>query len=82
MLYRLLNLCVYARVCVYVWVYLFVYADEDPVFSCLTTTELQQNLKELKQRNRAVKLLFEITSTRIIENGLSKYVVSGETLSC
>ncbi|XP_059916755.1 sorting nexin-20 [Gadus macrocephalus] len=48
---------------------------EDPVFSCLTTKELQQNLKEMKQRNRGIKLLFEINSTRIIEDSLTKYVL-------
>ncbi|CAK6977977.1 sorting nexin-20 [Scomber scombrus] len=44
-------------------------------FSSLTTKELQQNLREEKQRNRPVRLLFEIPSTRIIAHTLSKYVV-------
>ncbi|XP_029909355.1 sorting nexin-20 [Myripristis murdjan] len=43
--------------------------------SCLTTKELQQNLKTEKQRQRPVRLLFEIPSARIIEQSLSKYVV-------
>ena len=69
------------RVYVSVWGCTCV-CEEDPVFSCLTTKELQQNLKEMKQRNRGIKLLFEINSTRIIEDSLTKYVVSGEMLSC
>uniref|UniRef100_UPI003AADC8B7 sorting nexin-20 n=1 Tax=Centroberyx gerrardi TaxID=166262 RepID=UPI003AADC8B7 len=43
--------------------------------SCLTTKELQQNLRAVKRRTRPVRLLFEIPSTRIIEQTLSKYVV-------
>ncbi|KAM4618473.1 sorting nexin-20 [Polymixia lowei] len=53
--------------------------DETPVPesgpSCLTTKELQQNLRAVKQRNRSVRLLFEIPSSRIIEQVFSKYVV-------
>ncbi|KAJ3596625.1 hypothetical protein NHX12_003029 [Muraenolepis orangiensis] len=49
--------------------------DLDPVFSCLTTTEHQQNLKEQKERIRTVKLLFEIPVARIVEHTLSKHVV-------
>ncbi|XP_067446868.1 sorting nexin-20 [Thunnus thynnus] len=55
---------------------------EDPLFpgefltsSSLTTKELQQNLRAEKQRERPVRLLFEIPSTRIIEQALSKYVL-------
>lgn len=43
--------------------------------SSLTTKELQQNLRAEKQRERPVRLLFEIPSSRIIEQTLSKYVV-------
>ncbi|XP_070687101.1 sorting nexin-20 isoform X2 [Pempheris klunzingeri] len=50
-------------------------ADEPPTCSSLTTKELQQNLREVKKRERPVRLLFEIPSTRIIEHSLSKYVV-------
>ncbi|XP_071384691.1 sorting nexin-20 isoform X1 [Centroberyx affinis] len=48
---------------------------EGPGPSCLTTKELQQNLRAVKRRTRPVRLLFEIPSTRIIEQTLSKYVV-------
>ncbi|KAI3370948.1 hypothetical protein L3Q82_023498, partial [Scortum barcoo] len=50
-------------------------ADNPPSCSRLTTKELQQNLKAEKQRERPVRLLFEIPSTRIVEQTLSKYVV-------
>ncbi|XP_040894367.1 sorting nexin-20 [Toxotes jaculatrix] len=46
-----------------------------PSCSSLTTKELQQNLRAVKQRERPVRLLFEIPSFRIIEQALSKYVV-------
>ncbi|XP_071317912.1 sorting nexin-20 [Trachinotus anak] len=46
-----------------------------PSCSSLTTKELQQNLRAVKQRQRPVRLLFEIPSTRIIDQTLSKYVV-------
>lgn len=49
--------------------------DEPPSCSSLTTKELQQNLRAVKQRERPVRLLFEIPSTRIIEHTLSKHVV-------
>ncbi|XP_074489403.1 sorting nexin-20 [Sebastes fasciatus] len=49
--------------------------DEAPCCSSLTTKELQQNLREVKKRERPVRLLFEIPSTRIVEHVLSKYVV-------
>ncbi|XP_026220839.1 sorting nexin-20 [Anabas testudineus] len=49
--------------------------DETPSGSSLTTKELQQNLRAVKQRDRPVRLLFEIPSTRIVEDALSKYVV-------
>ncbi|KAL0968599.1 hypothetical protein UPYG_G00269030 [Umbra pygmaea] len=42
--------------------------------SCMTTKELQQHWKLVKQRLKPVKLLFEIPSTRIIEQPHSKYV--------
>lgn len=48
---------------------------EPPSCSSLTTKELQQNWRAVKQRERPVRLLFEIPSTRIIEHVLSKYVV-------
>lgn len=56
----------------------------NPTFSCigestgcsgLTTKELQQNWRMLKRQQRPCRLLFEISSTRIIEDTLSKYVV-------
>ncbi|XP_028285729.1 sorting nexin-20 isoform X2 [Parambassis ranga] len=43
--------------------------------SSLTTKELQQNWRVVKQRERPVRLLFEIPSARIMEQALSKYVV-------
>ncbi|XP_062419047.1 sorting nexin-20 isoform X2 [Pungitius pungitius] len=49
--------------------------DGPPSCSSLTTKELQQNLKAVKKNNQLVKLVFEIPSTRIIEEVLSKYVV-------
>ncbi|XP_070763424.1 sorting nexin-20 [Enoplosus armatus] len=49
--------------------------DELPSCSSLTTKELQQNWRAEKQRDRPVRLLFEIPSTRIIEHNLSKHVV-------
>lgn len=49
--------------------------DEPPSCSSLTTKELQQNWREVKKRERPVRLLFEIPSTRIIQHVLSKYVV-------
>ncbi|KAM9375843.1 sorting nexin-20 [Pholidichthys leucotaenia] len=49
--------------------------DDLPGCSSLTTKELQQNLRQTKQRERPVRLLFEITSTRIAEGPLTKYVL-------
>ncbi|XP_034390849.1 sorting nexin-20 isoform X2 [Cyclopterus lumpus] len=49
--------------------------DEPPSSSSLTTKELQQNWRAVKKRERPVRLLFEIPSTRVIEHVLSKYVV-------
>lgn len=49
--------------------------DEPPSCSSLTTKELQQNWRAEKQRERPVRLLFEIPSTRIVEQTLSKHVV-------
>ncbi|KAM8892823.1 sorting nexin-20 [Spinachia spinachia] len=49
--------------------------DGPPSCSSRTTKELQQNLKAVKKNDQPVKLLFEIPSTRIIEDVLSKYVV-------
>lgn len=46
-----------------------------PTCSSLTTKELQQNWRAVKQRERPVRLLFEIPSTRIVEQALNKYVV-------
>ncbi|XP_056138608.1 sorting nexin-20, partial [Lampris incognitus] len=48
---------------------------EGPSCSCLTTKELQQNLRDVKQGQKTIKLLFEIPSSRIIGHVLSKYVV-------
>ncbi|XP_031170419.1 sorting nexin-20-like [Sander lucioperca] len=48
---------------------------EAPCCSTLTTQQLQQNLRAEKKRERPVRLLFEIPTTRIIEHLLSKYVV-------
>lgn len=44
--------------------------------SCLTTAELQQHWRAVKREVRAVKLLFQIPSTRTIEHITSRYVVS------
>lgn len=52
-----------------------VCVDKPPSCSSLTTKELQQNLRAVKQGQRSVRLLFEIPSTRIVEETLSKYVV-------
>ncbi|KAM7002363.1 sorting nexin-20 [Tautogolabrus adspersus] len=50
--------------------------DEPPSCSSLTTQQLQQSWRALKQRERPVRLLFEIPSSRIIErNTLHKHVV-------
>ncbi|XP_018594409.1 sorting nexin-20 isoform X1 [Scleropages formosus] len=43
--------------------------------SCMTTRELQQYWKEVKSGRKPVKLLFEIPSTRTVEQALSKYVL-------
>ncbi|XP_067235916.1 sorting nexin-20 isoform X2 [Chanodichthys erythropterus] len=51
--------------------------EADLVFSasCLTTAELQQHWRAVKQEFRSVKLLFDIPNTRIIDQTMSKYVV-------
>ncbi|XP_068595043.1 sorting nexin-20 [Brachionichthys hirsutus] len=46
-----------------------------PGDSSLTTKELQQNWRAVKQGERPVKLLFEIPSSRIVEQMVSKHVV-------
>lgn len=43
--------------------------------SCLTTAELQQHWRAVKQEIRSVKLHFQIPSTRTIEHTTSRYVV-------
>ncbi|XP_053497809.1 sorting nexin-20 isoform X2 [Ictalurus furcatus] len=43
--------------------------------SCLTTAELQQHWRAVKQEIRSVKLLFQIPSTRTIAHTISRYVV-------
>ncbi|XP_030646406.1 sorting nexin-20 [Chanos chanos] len=50
---------------------------DDPGFSasCLTTAELQQHWRAVRQERRTIKLLFEIPSTRIIQKPASKYVL-------
>ncbi|KAM9854480.1 sorting nexin-20 isoform 2-T3 [Aulostomus maculatus] len=42
-------------------------ADPIPCCSSLTTKELQQNLRAVKQQQRPLRLLFEIPSTRIMK---------------
>uniref|UniRef100_UPI0037E8F141 sorting nexin-20 isoform X2 n=1 Tax=Semicossyphus pulcher TaxID=241346 RepID=UPI0037E8F141 len=49
--------------------------DEPPSGSSLTTQQLQQNWRAEKQRERPVRLLFEIPTTRIIQQTVSKHVV-------
>ncbi|KAI4872165.1 hypothetical protein NFI96_031004 [Prochilodus magdalenae] len=51
--------------------------EQSPGFSasCLTTAELQQHWRAVKQEMRCIKLLFEIPSTRTIEQACSRYVV-------
>lgn len=49
--------------------------EESPSCSSLTTKELQQNWRAVKQRERPVRLLFEIPSTRIVEHTVHKYVL-------
>uniref|UniRef100_A0A671LGD5 PX domain-containing protein n=1 Tax=Sinocyclocheilus anshuiensis TaxID=1608454 RepID=A0A671LGD5_9TELE len=43
--------------------------------SCLTTAELQQHWRAVKQEFRSVKLLFDISTARIIDQQITKYVV-------
>ncbi|KAK7117051.1 hypothetical protein R3I94_022561 [Phoxinus phoxinus] len=43
--------------------------------SCLTTAELQQHWRAVKQEFRSIKLLFDIPSAHITEQTISKYVV-------
>ncbi|XP_066525704.1 sorting nexin-20 [Hoplias malabaricus] len=43
--------------------------------SCLTTAEIQQHWRAVKQEIRCIKLMFEIPSTRTIEQANSRYVV-------
>lgn len=51
-------------------------SGDQPSCSSLTTQQLQQNVRVMKQRERPIRLLFEIPSSRIIDkNTLSKYVV-------
>lgn len=52
-------------------------AEDDLCFgaSCLTTAELQQHWRAVKQEFRSVKLLFDIPSARIISQTISKHVV-------
>ncbi|KAM4733650.1 sorting nexin-20 [Anableps anableps] len=50
-------------------------AGERPSCSSLTTKELQQNWKLAKQKDRPVRLLFEIPSSRVVEQLLNKHVV-------
>ncbi|XP_069028891.1 sorting nexin-20 [Embiotoca jacksoni] len=49
--------------------------DDLPSCSSLTTKELQQNWQAVKREQRPVRLLFEIPSTRIVEQTLSKHVL-------
>ncbi|XP_026859061.1 sorting nexin-20 isoform X2 [Electrophorus electricus] len=42
--------------------------------SCLTTGELQQHWRAVKQNIRSIKVLFEIPSARIVEHASSRYV--------
>lgn len=50
--------------------------DDGPGCSSLTTAQLQQDLRARKRRERPVRLLFEIPTSRIKEQGtLSKHVV-------
>lgn len=51
------------------------HAGESVGCSGLTTKELQQNWRMLKRQQRPCRLLFEISSTRVVEDKLSKYVV-------
>ncbi|KAM6973331.1 sorting nexin-20 [Aplochiton taeniatus] len=48
---------------------------QGPSSSTMTTKELQQQWRKVKQRLRPIRLLFEITSSRIIEHTHSKHVV-------
>ncbi|TRY85927.1 hypothetical protein DNTS_011938 [Danionella cerebrum] len=43
--------------------------------SCLTTAELQQHWRAVKQEIRRVELLFDIPSAKVIDKTISKYVV-------
>uniref|UniRef100_A0A672QE82 Sorting nexin 20 n=1 Tax=Sinocyclocheilus grahami TaxID=75366 RepID=A0A672QE82_SINGR len=43
--------------------------------SCLTTAELQQHWRAVKQEFRSIKLLFDIPTARIIDQQITKYVV-------
>ncbi|XP_058501303.1 sorting nexin-20 [Solea solea] len=46
-----------------------------PGCSSLTTKQLQENLRAVKRQQRPLRLLFEIPTSRIIEQTLSKHVV-------
>ncbi|KAM6936850.1 sorting nexin-20 [Xenentodon cancila] len=50
-------------------------SGELPSGSSLTTKELQQNWRAVKQKEQLIKLLFDIPSARILEQPLSKYVL-------
>uniref|UniRef100_A0A3P9PTC0 PX domain-containing protein n=1 Tax=Poecilia reticulata TaxID=8081 RepID=A0A3P9PTC0_POERE len=51
-----------------------LWSNPKPGCSSLTTKELQQNLKLAKQNERPVRLLFEIPSSRVVDQLLNKYV--------
>lgn len=53
----------------------FTCTGESEGCSGLTTKELQQKWRMLKRQQRPCRLLFEISSTRVVEEKLSKYVV-------
>lgn len=50
-------------------------AGGSPGGSSLTTKELQQNWKRAKQNERPVRLLFEVPTSRVVEQVLNKHVV-------
>lgn len=52
-----------------------VCVDGLSIGSTLTTKELQQKWRAIKKRDQPVQLLFEISSSRIVEQALSKFVV-------
>lgn len=61
---------------------LCVSTELSPLCSSLTTQELQKGWRAVKRAERHVRLLFEIPSSRVVEQTLSKHVVSPVGAKC